>query len=390
MQLLVITNIYPPQNLGGFGLCMQRLTDGLAGLGYQAHVLTGDQPQLGPSSTSVDIQRDLQLLGKYHEGVQNLQDLAERQRRQEHNLACLNTALSRYQPDACLIGNLDLLGKELLDAVLEHDIPTIQHIGFMGSPFPGNWLPINKPFSLAFASREVRRLLVQMGLDVADHPIVHPPLQSDQLPQPAAEGNGSVLRIGFSGLLMQSKGVHVLLEAASQLKASGIPFQLSLAGKAFSEDYSQALQHFCGQAGMQNQVHWLGFVDPDALSDFYQSLDVLVFPSLHPESFGMVVAEAMSHGVLPISSGVGGAFEVITHGVNGLLVEPGQSQDLAAKLIWCYQHRDECRQIKTRARRSAQLRFTPIQSATALANRFEQLRQNNRPKANPNQSLTIF
>ena len=37
----------------------------------------------------------------------------------------------------------------------------------------------------------------------------------------------------------------------------------------------------------------------------------------------MVVAEAMSCGVIPVSTGVGGAYEVITHEVDGLLVDPG-------------------------------------------------------------------
>ena len=84
--------------------------------------------------------------------------------------------------------------------------------------------------------------------------------------------------------------------------------------------------------GIGHNIEWLGFIDPDKMIEFYNNIDILVFPSLYKEAFGMVVAEAMSNGILPISTGVGGAIEVITHGIDGLLVEPGESMDLYRKI----------------------------------------------------------
>ena len=80
MKLLVITNIYPPQNLGGFGLCIERLTEGLKARGYSEVVLTGDQPDLGAGQGRHDIQRKLKLLGEYKNGVQNLDEGHEKDR----------------------------------------------------------------------------------------------------------------------------------------------------------------------------------------------------------------------------------------------------------------------------------------------------------------------
>ena len=157
MRLLVVTNIYPPQNLGGFGLCMERLTKALEDIGYNTLVLTGNQSQLGEVEKEKRVNRHLRLLGEYGEGVQHLNNETERKIRQEANLFRIEEAMKEHKPNACLVGNLDLLGKEVLDKILSYNIPTIQHIGFMGSPFPGDWIPKKQPFKLAYASGGVKK-----------------------------------------------------------------------------------------------------------------------------------------------------------------------------------------------------------------------------------------
>ena len=378
MKLLVITNIYPPQNLGGFGLCIERLTEGLKARGYSEVVLTGDQPDLGAGQGRHDIQRKLKLLGEYKNGVQNLDEGHEKEERIKHNLKTVNHAISEHKPSACLVGNLDLLGKGLLDYILTKDIPTIMHIGFMGSPFQGNWIPYTKPFRIASASGEVKRLLKTMGHNIENHPIVYPPLA---LSKPEEElrsrCSGDQLRIGFVGLLMHSKGLHVLMEAASKMKRSKKQFNITVAGHAFSKEYEKALVDYCARANIKDNVRWMGFVEPHGLKNIYRDIDVLVFPSLHPEAFGMVVAEAMSNGVLPISSGVGGAFEVITHGIDGLLVPPGDSDALYQQLEWCSRHIAKVNDMGRRAKQNAFARFRPERCAKVLDQCFREIMEDN-------------
>ena len=69
MRLLLLTNLYPPQNLGGFGLCLQRLCQGLEALGYEPLVLCSDAPYLGPAGLDPRVCRSLQLLGSYEASV---------------------------------------------------------------------------------------------------------------------------------------------------------------------------------------------------------------------------------------------------------------------------------------------------------------------------------
>lgn len=60
-----------------------------------------------------------------------------------------------------------------------------------------------------------------------------------------------------------------------------------------------------------------------------KSLEVLVLPSVAPEPFGLVLLEAMALGVAVIGTRAGGPVEIIQDGVSGILVEPGNSHQLA-------------------------------------------------------------
>ena len=62
---------------------------------------------------------------------------------------------------------------------------------------------------------------------------------------------------------------------------------------------------------------------PDAMPDFYRSLDVFVLPSKEPEPFGLVVLEAMASGLPVIATAHGGPAEILRDNVTGVLVTPG-------------------------------------------------------------------
>lgn len=367
----MVTNLYPPQNLGGFGLCLQRLAEGLEERGHAVMVLSSDQPYLGAGGASQAVQRGLQLLGSYEGGLSNLPEGPERQHRIRHNRDQIALAIQHWQPDAALVGNLDLLGVETLHQLLDAGLPCVQHVGFLGPPFPLNQFPWSHQarYGMACASGEVKRTLLKLGFPVAEAPVVYPPLALGMDRAQLCQGSDGEepLRVGYCGLLMASKGVHRLLEAAASLRQQGTSVQLLIAGKAFSIEYQQQLQRFAQTAGLHNQVNWLGFLEPERLSTFYGKLDLLVFPSIYPESFGMVVAEAMAHGVVPISTGVGGAFEVITHGRNGWLIEPDDAGSLASALRHAATlPRSALRQLGKRAQHDAQVRYSQTRSVDEL------------------------
>ena len=94
------------------------------------------------------------------------------------------------------------------------------------------------------------------------------------------------------------------------------------------------------------------------LDSFYREARFLVVPSVWFETFGLVAAEAMAHGLPVIASRIGGLPEVVEHGVSGLLVNPGDSDDLARAMRLLWENPSLCRQMGEAARRRAIQQFS--------------------------------
>ena len=131
---------------------------------------------------------------------------------------------------------------------------------------------------------------------------------------------------------MGSKGPHTLLEALLHLKQRGVAIHLMIAGGEFQADYAHQLRQFCANHQLNGEVDLLPQLNRDQLARFFQLNHVCVFPSLHPEAFGIVAAEAMASGLALVSTGVGGAAEVFEDEVSGLHYPAGNSKALAERL----------------------------------------------------------
>ena len=80
--------------------------------------------------------RRLQLKGSFQGGVSQLQDPAVRKAVDANNRSLLVSWLGQGPWDGILLGNLDLLGTELLDPLLASGLPLLHHIGFVTPPYP--------------------------------------------------------------------------------------------------------------------------------------------------------------------------------------------------------------------------------------------------------------
>ena len=167
MNLLVVTNLYPPQELGGYGRSIADFVWGLQQRNHCIQVLSSDAPHLGtssslgPSGEAVD--RRLQLKGSYQDGVRLLQDPNKRQAIDDANAALIRSWINCKHWDGILLGNLDLLGPELLPALLEAPCTLQHHVGFVHAPFPPSAWPRSDRYRLVAASGAVRSALINAG-----------------------------------------------------------------------------------------------------------------------------------------------------------------------------------------------------------------------------------
>jgi glycosyltransferase involved in cell wall biosynthesis len=171
-------------------------------------------------------------------------------------------------------------------------------------------------------------------------------------PGTATAAGGRLLCVGT---LTPAKGQHLLLEALARCRDG---WTCTFVGRTdLDPDYVDALLKAAADAGLTDRVAFTGALEGDELQDAYRAADVLVLPTL-AESYGMVVTEALAHGVPVIASAVGGVAEALgdVAGAHpGMLVRPGDPHALATALdrwlddaaLRTWLRRTACRRIAT-------------------------------------------
>jgi glycosyltransferase involved in cell wall biosynthesis len=147
-------------------------------------------------------------------------------------------------------------------------------------------------------------------------------LYSDCSALPAAQTHtpGSSLRIIFLGRLHPSKGAHVLIEVLKN--APGIPMELDIYGIVQGEADAVYLRRLKRIAGSDGRIRFLSSIPAKDVVPAMREYDVLAVPSQCLETGPMVVMEAFKAGLPVIGSNLGGIAELVTHEVDGLLIDP--------------------------------------------------------------------
>jgi glycosyltransferase involved in cell wall biosynthesis len=124
------------------------------------------------------------------------------------------------------------------------------------------------------------------------------------------------------------KGVEYLLRALAQ-----VPSQRLIGLLVGEGDLRHRFEAEAARLGVTSRVRFVGGVPHEQLPPYYAAADVVVLPSFPPESFGMVLIEAMACGVPVIAHNIPGVCTVMRHGETGLLVEPGNTAQLAGAIV---------------------------------------------------------
>lgn len=138
--------------------------------------------------------------------------------------------------------------------------------------------------------------------------------------------------IGTIKTLEEKYGIQYLVKSFKEIKDrnKGVNLKLRIGGKGSQQQY---LKNLCKELEIQDDVAFLGFVNPDDVIKEFQNFDIAVFPStLDSESFGVAVVEAEACGTPVVVSNVGGLMESSKPNVTSLVVEKGSVEDLAEKI----------------------------------------------------------
>lgn len=172
--------------------------------------------------------------------------------------------------------------------------------------------------------------------------------------------NASPQRRGglFIGRLSPEKGLHTLAQALQQRPVTRITV--------------------CGSGPLQplvEQTHgldYIGFQQGAALRQRIANAEFLVMPSTGIESFGLAAIEAFACGTPVIASRHGGLREIIDHGRNGLLVAPGNADELADAIAYAVANPSDMRRMGLEAYQTYLARYTPERNYAMLMDIYHQ------------------
>lgn len=158
--------------------------------------------------------------------------------------------------------------------------------------------------------------------------------------------------IGFIGSFYAYEGLDVLLNALPLLLAREPGLRVLLVGGGPEDARLKALTH---SLGLDDKVVFTGRVPHAEVQQYYDLLDVLVYPRLPMRLTDLVTPlkplEAMAQGRVLAASDVGGHLELIEDGKTGVLFKAGDPQSLAAKVGDLLQAPERWPQLRANGRR---------------------------------------
>ncbi|MHB0776608.1 glycosyltransferase family 4 protein [Halomonas sp. WWR20] len=166
---------------------------------------------------------------------------------------------------------------------------------------------------------------------------------------PLAAGHNATPRLLCVATLTPRKGHDVLVEALAQLTDQSWVCDC-IGGLEHDPAHAREVQARIDRHALGERIRLLGSRPPETLSEYYQSADLFILPS-HYEGYGMVITEALAHG-LPVVTTNGGALAYTLPEEAGLKVAPGDSAALSAALRKMLTDHDARRRFASGARQA--------------------------------------
>ena len=430
MRILLLSNLYPPFVEGGAEILAGDIAAGLERLGHEVIVLTSSyglsKPQhdgkiwrsLQPAPP-VYFDRQRSFWSQLNQPFNYY--------RRYHNAAnarTLRQVVAATTPDMLYIWEITGIGvNSLLKVLPDLNIPIVFHLGsywllYARSPETEQsrlrlrWLkqrligtvPELTWTSLIAVSATVKQEYVRSGFDPKRIEVIYNGIDPRFLTLPRSASNEEeAFQLLFVGRIRVEKGILVILKALdllmhemnsaamlsakqsdghnagtssmhemhdsvmlSEAKHLDSPsLHLHIFGDG-DETYISELKTFLHENGLTEIVTFHGKVPQDELIQHYDRCDLMLVPSLWQEPFGLVVAEAMARGLPVIASNVGGPAEILTHEINGLLVEAGNERALASAINQLIKDPEKRKRFGQTARSTVQQRFVIEENASRV------------------------
>jgi glycosyltransferase involved in cell wall biosynthesis len=383
MRVLYVANV---ADLYGASRSLLRLAVRMVSEGHQVEVILPEdgplRPKLEAAGAAIQIEKDLAILRQRL--IKTPGGLLRLTLRALRSVVRLRRQILISRPDVVHTNSAVILTSPL--AAKLAGVPHVLHVReFMADVswlwtlyqwylwlFSDQILCISKAVSRQFCS-----LLRRRKLRVLDNGIPSWEFKNmdGQVREPDAlcRKTGRLL-VGVAGRIhLEQKGQDVFVQAAAQVAREHPEAHFVIVGTPFpgNEEHERRLRRLIQELGIADRVTLLGEVAQ--MREVYAAVDLWVLPARKPEGLGNVLIEAMAMGKPVIGSAIGGIPEIIDHGVNGLLVPPGDPRALAEAISLLLRDAELRRRMGKAGRRKFYEKFELERCCRSILSLYESL-----------------
>lgn len=373
MKLLFVSNLYPPNAVGGYERLCHEVASAMVDRGHEVSVLTSTFGAKEQDFPGQRVHRALRLLaGESNIYEPFLGDGPAREVVNARNLEVTRRAIVASDPDVIFAWNLHFLDRSVLSELLRSGRRVVamltdnwllaqqdgefigrffrEHV-FGDRAFPpphlrgwrrtlrrltsGDPPPVRLGCDAIFGARFMRDIYEAGGMAFRDARVVHNGVRMAAQPPERLQDRSRLvhdaeLRLLFAGRVVDVKGLHTAIEALALLPPDGKHPRatLTVVGDRQDAGYETRIRELVSRLGCADRVTFLDPIAESELFDLFQRHDIYVFPSLY-EPFSLTLIHALAAGIPTVASRVGGNGEIARHGRTGLLFTKGDSAELA-------------------------------------------------------------
>lgn len=411
MKILFLSNLFPPNQIGGYEVLCSRVANLFAERGHEVHVLTSSYGKKISHMPGLEVTQGLRLLcgETIHKDFE--QSEMRRQVICEDNEIVLKNNIKRIRPDVVFSWNLYFLSSSFFFSLEQLGVPVVcmltdNWLAAMVAPeFVGHYMRNNvynegngQDFnaysrrykskykincSAIFGAHYMETLYKAAGLEFTGSEVIHNGVDLDVcLARPRISRLNTMgeqrsdIKLLFAGRVVKIKGVHVAIQALDLLKyqyaKQTYRVSLTIVGDNSDTQYMEQLREQIAQLGVEDQVNFLTVVPESKLPDLFDSHDIFLFPSLY-EPFSLTLIHAMASGIPVVASDVGGNVEIVKDGQTGLLFSSSDGNKLAEAIHKLALDGDLRERISVAGRQAAS-HFTLKRMIDKMENHFSRCR----------------
>lgn len=391
MKVLFVSNLYPPNAIGGYEQLCFDVADAFVRRGHEVSVLTSDYGGGEKSYEGQTIFRGLRLNAPADNIYGSLHLTPDdRAAIDQHNAQQLTDVVEQISPDVIFVWNLYFLSQSFVDVIASADLPSVFFLTdnwlaaflkpdyvaryfrdyvFSRPSFLRNWVGRLRrkdrgrkvDTHAIFSSRFMERYYRRAGLEFADTTVIYNGVTFPDEPAQSRGGRcvGTGVRLLFAGRVVEIKGVMTAIRALPLVSGAcgGMDIELSIVGDQQEKPFCDQVHALVRDLGLSAQISFLPPVSEAELPGLFASHDIYLFPSLY-EPFSLTLLHAMNAGVPIVASSAGGNPEAIEHRRNGMLHQVGNHRELAGSVVELIHNPDLANRLGRAAQeRSMQFQF---------------------------------